>query len=158
MSAPGLSWNERSAFRAWLRDVDTAVTDLVEVAEDQIDDPSKRVHGREGARRLIRDAKRSLRDQLAYARAGLTADEARVRVTLHPEVLDGRRRVVLTEASGAHVVAYVLPEDLDGDRLRVVVASDPDGDPVAVILPDAQSGGTRAEVHRGDVLPVEGAK
>jgi hypothetical protein len=69
--APGLNWRNPDAIGTWLDEVDTYVTDLVEVAEDQNDAPSKRVHGREGARRLITDAKRSLRDRIAFARRGL---------------------------------------------------------------------------------------
>jgi hypothetical protein len=71
VSAPGLNWLDPDAVEAWVRDVETSVNDLVEVAEDQTDPPVDRVHGRAGARRIIDDAARSLREQLAHARAGL---------------------------------------------------------------------------------------
>jgi hypothetical protein len=71
MTTPALNWQDPDAVRVWLKDIDTYVQDLVAIAEDQIDAPARRVHGREGARRLIKDAKRSLRDWITFARRGL---------------------------------------------------------------------------------------
>lgn len=156
MTAPGLNWKDRRAFRAFLRDLSTSAEDLVTVAEDQTDKPGKRMYGRAGAREKIDEAKGSIHDLLAYAGRGLTADEARVRVTVFAnEVKDGRVRVFMKDAQDLPLDFFVSPEDLDGDRLRVVLAGDPDGEPVPVILPDPERPGSLTNVRRGDVLPAE---
>jgi hypothetical protein len=155
VSAPGLPWKERAAFRAFLTDVTVYIKDLVAVAEDQTDPPGERLYGRAGARDLVDEAAGSLASMLAYARRGLAADEARIRVTVTPEIIDGRRRVTLQEASLASAVAYVLPGDLDGSLLRVIVTSDPDEENVSVLLPDVRPGGMPATVRREALRPVD---
>jgi hypothetical protein len=76
MTAPDrLNWLDPDAVLAWLKEVETYATDAIEIAEDQTDAPSRRVHGRAGARRLLKDAKRSLKDRIAFARRGLSDEE-----------------------------------------------------------------------------------
>ena len=68
---PGLNWLDPDAVRAWVKDVETNAETLIDVAEDQIDSPAKRMYGRAGARTKIDEAARSLREQIAFARRGL---------------------------------------------------------------------------------------
>jgi len=66
-----LNWLDPDAVVAWLDGAKTTAEDLISVAEDQTDGPGSRIHGRAGARRLVDEAARSLRSQLAYAKRGL---------------------------------------------------------------------------------------
>jgi hypothetical protein len=75
VDAAGLAWNDPNAVRAWLGDLDPHLKDLVEVAQDQVDAPGRRIHGRRGARRIIDAAARALRQRLDYAARGLAAQD-----------------------------------------------------------------------------------
>jgi hypothetical protein len=151
-----LNWHDPFAVRAWFRDVEVKLFDLVTVAEDQTDPPASRMYGRAGAREIIDEASGGLAGQLAHARRGLTADEGWFRATVFPDArADGRRRVSLVTYDGSGLPdLFVLPEHLDEGRVRVVLLSDPEVDPVEVLIPSEAPGGTRVRVYGQHLVRV----
>lgn len=74
MTAPALNFDDRAAVRAWLDDLAARVYDLAAVAEDQTAPIADRRLGRVAARELLEEARGSLDDLIALARAGLPVD------------------------------------------------------------------------------------
>ena len=68
---PALDWTDMEAVAKWLADIEVYVKDLISVAEDQTDAPSRRICGRAEATRLVDEAATSLVEQLGHARRGL---------------------------------------------------------------------------------------
>ena len=153
-AVPALNWQDPFAVRAWVKDTEAHVEDLATVAEDQTNPPGDRMYGRAGAREKIDEATDSLRLQLARAKRGLAVDEARVKVTVFPETRpDGRRHISLMNYDGSECPdMLVLPEHLDGDRVLVVVLSNPDEEPVTVLVPSEVPDGTRVRVYRQHLI------
>ena len=66
-----LDWRDRAACEAWLEDLSGCIGDLVAVGEDQSARFRSRKLGPAEARRLLAEARLSLADLMAFARAGL---------------------------------------------------------------------------------------
>jgi len=66
-----LDLNDHAALSAWLASVESAVDDVVGVAEDQLRPVDDRDLGRRQARRLLSDGRATLCDLVALARASL---------------------------------------------------------------------------------------
>jgi hypothetical protein len=75
-SPPRLDFAAPAAVRAWLDDLSAHVDDLAAVAEDQIAPMADRTLGRAKAEELMADARKSLADLIALARAGLASGGA----------------------------------------------------------------------------------
>ena len=73
---PRLDLADPPAVQRWLDDLAAHVEDLAAVAEDQIAPMADRTLGRAKARDLIRDARTTLADLIALARAGLASGGA----------------------------------------------------------------------------------
>lgn len=91
MKRPALNLSDPAAVRAWLDDLSGRVDDLADAAEDQTAPIGRRMLGRAKARELMQDARGTLDQLVALARAALptgtssTASGAAADVTLDPD-------------------------------------------------------------------------
>jgi hypothetical protein len=91
MKRPALNLADPTAVRVWLDDLAARVDDVASVAADQTAPVADRKLGRAAARELLRDARGTLADLVALARAGLPTDpdaspaSPAADVTLDPE-------------------------------------------------------------------------
>jgi len=69
MKRPALNLSDPAAVRAWLDDLSGRVDDLADAAEDQTAPIGRRMLGRAKARELMQDARSTLDQLVALARA-----------------------------------------------------------------------------------------